>query len=64
MNPFKNIIVNLQAAGTSAVASIWLICITLVALFAPVNSNTSAALVALLFFGGVLTTALSFPRRD
>lgn len=64
MNPFKNLIVNLQAGGVAAVAVIWLICITLLAIFAPDNANAAMARNALMFFGGVLGAALIAVRRE
>ena len=64
MNPFKNLIVNLQARGVAAVASIWLICITLLAIFAPDSkvTNTNTVMMALLVFGGALTAAIGLNR--
>jgi hypothetical protein len=64
VNPFKNLVVNLSAAGISAVAGIWLICVTMLAIFAPDNANAAMARSALMFFGGVLATALILARRD
>jgi hypothetical protein len=63
MNPFKNIIISLQAAGTSAVVGIWLICMTAIALFAPVNDNTTTVVTALTIFGGFVGCGMTI-RRD
>lgn len=64
MNPFKNLIVNLQATGIAAVAAVWLICMTLLALFAPLDSPlASTTQMSLMFFGGLLGVGL-IQRRD
>ncbi|WP_128948200.1 MULTISPECIES: hypothetical protein [Bradyrhizobium] len=64
MNPFKNIIVNLQASGISAIACIWLLCVTTLAILAPENGMSRTALNALLIFGGMLGSSMVIARRE
>jgi hypothetical protein len=61
VNPFNNIIVNLHASGPAAVVSIWLICVTVIAIFGQ-GPNAESAMRILAFAGGALLTSLSFGR--
>jgi hypothetical protein len=63
MNPFKSIVLSLQAAGTSAVVCVWLICLTVLALFAPESATTNSVVMVLTIFGGAVISAMAF-RRD
>jgi hypothetical protein len=63
VNPLKNIVLNLQATGPSAVISIWIICLTVLAVFAPENGNSKTVLTILTIVGGSLTAGLAF-RQD
>lgn len=61
-NPLKNVVLNLQATGLAAIVCVWLVCITLVALFAPENSNTQSVLVVLTVFGGAIASSIALAR--
>ena len=49
MNFFKNITVNLKAKGPAAVLIVWMICLTMIALFG--ESRTADSVVG--FLGGI-----------
>ncbi|MCK1533159.1 MULTISPECIES: hypothetical protein [unclassified Bradyrhizobium] len=63
MNPFKSIILSLQATGISAIVCVWIVCMTLLAIFAPNTPGAKTAMTILSIFGGALMTAMAF-RRD
>jgi hypothetical protein len=62
MNPFKNFIVNLSAAGVAAVACIWILALTVLAVFAPETKTTANVLTGLQIFGGALAFTLMINR--
>ena len=59
MNPFKNLVVNLQATGPAAVMCGWIICLTCFGIFAPDTTAAKSASAGLLVFGGALMAAMA-----
>jgi hypothetical protein len=61
-NPLKNVALNLQATGPAAIVCVWLICVTLLSLFASDNSNVQWAQTMLSVSGGAIMTTLAFTK--
>ena len=63
MNPFKNLTINLHAAGPAAVVAVWLICITTLGLLGS-GPMAQGTLYALEIFGGALITSMASWARN
>ena len=57
-NPFENIVINLKAAGPSAVIVVWIICVTLLGLFGQ-GKLSDSALTILAVAGGMILIGLA-----
>lgn len=58
MDPFKNVSVNIKAAGPAAVIIAWLVCVTVVGLFGE-GGLAESALTFLGIAGGIILTSLA-----
>jgi hypothetical protein len=57
MNPFKNLIVNLHAAGPAAVICVWLICTASIAVFGS-GAIAESGMRLMFFAGGALMVVM------
>ena len=63
MNPFKNLTINLHAAGPAAVVVVWLICLTTLGILGS-GPMAQAVVYTLQIFGGALISSMAIWARN
>lgn len=58
MDPFRNLTLNLRASGTAAIVCMWLICVTLIALFGTTHL-AERAMTLFAVAGGVILVGIT-----